>query len=97
MTPLAQAIETSGGPQAVARLLGVSVQAVCFWRDGKRRLPVEHIPRIEAACSGAVRRWDLRPADWHLVWPELVGAEGAPPAPAGNVADCRPEPVVEKG
>lgn len=26
--------------------------------------------------------WDLRPNDWHIVWPELVGTEGAPPAPA---------------
>jgi hypothetical protein len=26
-------------------------------------------------------RWDLRPHDWHLVWPELVGIEGAPQLP----------------
>ena len=23
--------------------------------------------------------WDLRPHDWHVIWPELVGAVGAPP------------------
>lgn len=22
--------------------------------------------------------WDLRPDDWHLIWPELIGVEGAP-------------------
>lgn len=22
--------------------------------------------------------WDLRPDDWHRIWPELIGAEGAP-------------------
>ena len=33
---------------------------------------------IEQATAGAVRRWDLRPDDWHLIWPELIGAKGAP-------------------
>lgn len=33
---------------------------------------------IERATSGAVMRWDLRPEDWPRIWPELVGAEGAP-------------------
>lgn len=22
--------------------------------------------------------WSLRPNDWHLIWPELIGAPGAP-------------------
>lgn len=22
--------------------------------------------------------WDLRPDDWHRIWPELVGTKGAP-------------------
>lgn len=25
--------------------------------------------------------WDLRPNDWHQIWPELIGADGAPEAP----------------
>ena len=33
---------------------------------------------IEAATAGAVRRWDLRPDDWHRIWPELIGTDGAP-------------------
>lgn len=37
---------------------------------------------IERESRGAVRRWDLRPSDWHLIWPELIGAEGAPQVPA---------------
>lgn len=39
-------------------------------------------PELAAAIdthSGAqVRRWHMRPADWHRIWPELEGAEGAP-------------------
>lgn len=22
--------------------------------------------------------WDLRPNDWHVIWPELIGTEGSP-------------------
>ena len=81
MNPVMTAVEAAGGPTAVANLLGVSVQAVCFWRDGKRRLPVEYCSPIERAGGFAVRRWDLRPEDWHLIWPELIGSEGAPAVP----------------
>jgi DNA-binding transcriptional regulator YdaS (Cro superfamily) len=27
---------------------------------------------IEQVTNGAVTRKDLRPDDWHLIWPELV-------------------------
>lgn len=37
--------------------------------------------RIERDSGFELRRWDLRPADWHENWPELIGAEGAPPVP----------------
>lgn len=30
------------------------------------------------ALSPEDRLWDLRPADWHEIWPELVGTEGSP-------------------
>ena len=33
---------------------------------------------IEHNSAGRVRRWHLRPADWHRIWPELIGAQGAP-------------------
>lgn len=33
-----------------------------------------------------VRRWDLRPDDWHRIWPELIGAEGAPGVPEAREA-----------
>jgi len=35
---------------------------------------------IDRESGGLVRRWDLRPEDWHRIWPELIGADGAPPA-----------------
>lgn len=34
---------------------------------------------IERATRGEVTRRDLRPCDWHLIWPELVSAGASPP------------------
>lgn len=65
----------------MADSIGVTVQAVCFWRDGKRSLPPEHCPTIEREGGFVVRRWHMRPDDWHKIWPELIGAAGAPDAP----------------
>lgn len=78
MNPIETAIEAAGGPSQVASVLGVTVQAVCFWRDGKRETPPEHMAILEQLAKGAVRRWHMRPNDWHLIWPELVGQKGAP-------------------
>lgn len=33
---------------------------------------------IESASNGAVTRVDLRPSDWHRIWPELVNAKRRP-------------------
>lgn len=41
---------------------------------------------LERETAGAVRRWDLRPDDWHLIWPELIDTSGAPPVPASRAA-----------
>jgi DNA-binding transcriptional regulator YdaS (Cro superfamily) len=41
---------------------------------------------IERATDRQVMRWDLRPTDWHRIWPELIGAEGAPAVPSQQEA-----------
>lgn len=61
------------------------------WQHGysNRRPGPVHCVAIERATAGAVTRRDLRPDDWHLIWPELIGKEGAPAiesARAGEVA-----------
>jgi len=33
---------------------------------------------IELATQGAVMRWDMRPHDWRLIWPELQARTDAP-------------------
>lgn len=44
---------------------------------GKGFSPAECV-RIEKASSDELRRWDLRPTDWYLIWPELIGHKDAP-------------------
>lgn len=74
MDAFSKALSIVGGPAQMARLLGVTVQAVCFWRDGKRSLPIQHCTAIEQATASAVTRKDLRPDDWAQIWPELIDA-----------------------
>ena len=78
----------SDGALTVAQLrerIGVKSDAqVRQWQHGYAgRLPgAEYCVAIEKATEGRVRRWDLRPKDWHRIWPELIGTEGAPSVPA---------------
>ena len=71
-----------GRAAAVAVRAGVSEAFLSQIAAGTRNVPAERAAELEAACDGAVRRWDLRPDDWHRIWPELIGAEGAPEVPA---------------
>lgn len=71
MNEISKAIEVTGSASALARLLDVSVQSVCFWRDGKRSVPLSKCTDIERVTNGAVTRQQLRPDDWHRIWPEL--------------------------
>lgn len=50
-------------------------------RQGGREPSPELAVVIERESGRKVRRWALRPMDWHLIWPELIGTEGAPPIP----------------
>lgn len=65
-----------GAPTAteLARLVEVNPDQLRHWRHGYqgRRPEPENCVRIEQATKGAVSRKDLRPDDWHRIWPELV-------------------------
>jgi DNA-binding transcriptional regulator YdaS (Cro superfamily) len=63
-------IKKAGGPAAVARVCGITSQAVSQWR----RVPPQHCIAIERATSGAVTRSELRPD----LWPEHEFGKGAP-------------------
>ena len=71
-----------------ARTLGLNPDQVRQWRHGhdNRQPSPANCVEIEVATGGAVMRWDLRPADWWRVWPELIGKKGAPAVPKSEAA-----------
>jgi len=70
----------------VARLAGLAPAFLSQIANDIRTAPADHCPAIERACDYIVRRWDLRPDDWHRIWPELIGTEGAPDVPTTEPA-----------
>lgn len=70
---------TSEDRRRLAELVGVNPASLyqALTRKGAGFSPAECV-RIERESGYELRRWHLRPADWHLIWPELVGIEGAP-------------------
>ncbi len=62
----------------LAQELGVSKGALSQWKLPGRGVPHLKCVAIEKLTGGRMRRWRMRPHDWNLMWPELVGAEGAP-------------------
>lgn len=73
--------ERSPSKFALALGGGVRRQHVEHWvKTG--RVPAEQCPAIQRLTG--VPRWDLRVDDWHLIWPELIGAAGAPELAAND-------------
>jgi DNA-binding transcriptional regulator YdaS (Cro superfamily) len=70
-----------GTAASIARALGVHPVMVSQWASGLKEVPAERCTSLERATDSLVRRWDLRPKDWHLIWPELIDADGAPAVP----------------
>ncbi|MDR5777278.1 MULTISPECIES: carph-isopro domain-containing protein [unclassified Caballeronia] len=70
-------IDALGGTTAVARLLGITAPSVHAWRKGG--IPDDKLIRLAplAEKRGVCCRRDLRPVDWHLIWPELAEEQGA--------------------
>lgn len=77
-----------GGMSLLAEGLGITpiyLSQLAARQNG--RLPSPSLcVLIEAKTDGTVRRWDLRPDDWHLIWPELISVKGAPEAAIAKVA-----------
>lgn len=80
-------IEALGGTAAVAALVGVKPPSVSGWKEAGR-IPDDKRIRLAPIVHqrGLMTRWDMFPADWHRIWPELIGTPGAPEAPAQEAA-----------
>lgn len=73
--------EERGRAAQIAVCIGIAPAYLSQMSTGRRPIPPELAVSVESATARAVRRWDLRPTDWHRIWPELIGADGAPPPP----------------
>lgn len=61
-----------GSQARLAKDLEVSPSYLSQMAGGDTSISPARCVAIEHATSGAVTRQDLRPNDWHLIWPELV-------------------------
>ena len=75
-----------GKQPALCKQIGAHAPDISRWAKGERPIPVERCVDIERATLGEVSRWDLRPHDWHRIWPELIGQPGAPATPTQQEA-----------
>ncbi len=71
---LIDAAKLVGGQAVLARALKVKAPTVNQWANGHRPVPVQFCHAIEVATGGAVTRKQLRPDDWHRIWPETPKA-----------------------
>lgn len=78
MNALETAIDLMGGAGKLAAAIGVGQPSISNWRARGTTPDAAHCVSIERATEGAVTRRDLRPDDWHLIWPELAEAATAP-------------------
>lgn len=90
MNGIEKAIALYGNASRVAVALGVTPQAVFFWRHGQRVFPAELCIVLERESSRAIRCEDLRPdVDWAYLRgtskaADLANTQPATLAPAGS-------------
>jgi DNA-binding transcriptional regulator YdaS (Cro superfamily) len=75
------------------RVSGIKSDAqIRQWQHGyaDRQPSPESCVAIERATDGKVTRRDLRPDDWHRIWPELVTEEFPAPALPEPAATAQP-------
>lgn len=70
--------EERGRSADLARAINENPAYLSQMAAGKRPVHPALVPQIVAYSKGRVQPWDLRPDDWHLIWPELKRAKGAP-------------------
>lgn len=74
MSGIQTAIDHMGSAPKLAKTLGVTAQAVYFWRDGLRKIPADICIEIEKSTGALVRCEHLRPdVDWQYLRVDLTG------------------------
>lgn len=65
----------------LAALIGCNEQYLYQCLTGRNAMQPGEAVRAEFKTGGRLRRWHLRTKDWHEIWPEFVGTDGAPVPP----------------
>lgn len=60
-----------GRMASLASQIGAHAPDISRWATCTRPVPVERCLAIEKATNGEVSRIDLRPDDWHKIWPDF--------------------------
>lgn len=60
--------------RALAEKCGIGDDYLYQVLTGRKICSAELCVSIEKQSKGVITRQDLRPGDWHLIWPELVKA-----------------------
>lgn len=68
---LVKASEIVGSQAKLAAELGIKPPTLSQMISGDRPVPINKCVAIEFLTNRQVTRKDLRPNDWHLIWPEL--------------------------
>ncbi|MCL4664465.1 YdaS family helix-turn-helix protein [Burkholderia multivorans] len=61
-----------GTAKKLAAFLGVSPSYLSQMASGESAISERRCVLIERFTGGKLTRRDLRPDDWHLIWPELA-------------------------
>ena len=64
-------LSARGQQASITRKIVAQQSDICNWKNRKKKIPIHFCVKIERATDGQVTRKDLRPDDWHLIWPEL--------------------------
>ena len=81
LKPYLSSLPADAARRAFAESCGTSLGHLRNCIYGNKPISPETCVLIEVHSAQAVRRWHLRPTDWHRIWPELIGAPDAPIVP----------------
>ena len=70
-----KACKAVGGQRVMAIALGIAATQVNQWATGRRSVPAKYCQSIVELTEGLITVQELRPEDWHLIWPEPKNTE----------------------
>lgn len=71
-----------GNASKLADALKISISYLSQMASGAAPISPSRCVEIEKATGGVVTRRDLKPENWHLIWPELVNKKNPIPREA---------------